>query len=323
MALDRIRKLIPNVLSSAISIIPVAGQFYSTFRSNINAEEAKQLLLDIKSLNESQKNELLSQIIATNEALDALTSQLEKLVSRPQAEKLVVVVPVGGAGGSMFPITSVMPKCLVYVGERTLLQHIINSFIPYPDVFKKVIVISRSFSSAIKENIRQGGYGKFVECHPIDKPVPAALSDLKSELEGGPFLLHYNDILIPSIEWDKVYDQYKLFCEWKNSKSMLLCSSYYPIGIGVISEKEPGVLEKFEEKPYHMQSSSLANMGVAIFDPILFKYIRGSDGGIFEDSFKRLIDDGAMISLFRINEWEHVHELKDLYSAQKKRGEIV
>ena len=319
---SRIRKTLTRILASAPAAVPYAGQAYSTFRADADSEEVRQILEEIVTLTTEQREELSSLMLTANEAIDQLTNQLRRFASNPVEQKLVAVIPVGGRGGSMFPITSVMPKCLVYVGERTMLQHILNSFVPYPDVFKKVIVISRSFTAAIRENVRQGGYGEFVECREVDKNVPGALLDLRDELKDGPFLLHYNDILIDTVDWRFVWERFASARKHQGATAMLLCSSFYPVGIGVISEAEPEMLGSFDEKPHQMYASGLANIGVAIFDSKLLEYMRGDDEGVFEDSFRRVIDRRLPVSLFRVAEWHHVHELHDLYEIQRKRGEL-
>jgi NDP-sugar pyrophosphorylase family protein len=316
------RQTLGRILASAPAAIPYAGQAYATFRADLDLAEVKQLLQEIRDLNVDQHRDLAQQMLTTQEVLTSLITQMQKLVSHPPTEKLVAVVPVGGKGGSMRPITSVMPKCLVYIGERSLLQHILNSFVPFPDVFRKVIVVSREFSSAIHENVRQGGYGSFVECRNINKDVPAALLELKPELEQSPFLLHYNDILIDKIDWAVVKERYMSFRR-KRVLGMLLCSTYHPTGIGVISEREPEMVDRFEEKPQNMQLFGfLANLGVAVFSPGFLDHIHYNDQGIFEKSINRSLESGAQLSLFRVGEWYHVHEMTTLYKIQRMRGEI-
>ncbi len=320
--LERILRTLNRLFASLPAAVPYAGNVYTTFRSDLDNAEVKQILEEIRKLDAEQREDLSQLMKVTKKAFDTLTKQLKKVTSQPQKEKLVAVVPVGGSAGSMFPISAVMPKCLIYVGKRTMLQHILNSFVPFPDVFKKVIVVTRQFNETIRENVRQGGYGEFVECKQIEKNVPGALLELKSELEQGPFLLHYNDILISKIDWSEVNERYMSTQKRKKISGMLLCSSFYPAGIGIISEKDGDMLDSFEEKPIHMQASGLANLGVCIFSPEILTLLHHKDEGFFEDSFKRILSNGERMAIFRVGEWHHVHALHHIFDIQKLKGAI-
>ncbi|MBN2036952.1 MAG: hypothetical protein JW768_09450 [Chitinispirillaceae bacterium] len=315
--LNRIKAGFSSILKSLPSAIPYAGQAYATFCADVDTKKIREVLEDMQALNTEQTESILSSLNTTRETLETILKQMEKMISHSSQEKMNVVIPVGGRGISMFPITSVMPKCLVYIDDRSMLQQILNTFVPFQHIIKKVFVITREYTRAINENIRQGNYCDFVECREIDKNVPAALLSLKPELDDGPFLIHYADILIPSIDWGHVRERYDENSRRNKAIAMLLCSSYYPLGIGIIEESTPDVLKSFEEKPQNMLTRSFANIGVCVFDPRMLNHIEETDEGIFETSFRRFIEADRKVALYRVAKWTHVHELGDLYEIQQ------
>lgn len=319
LKLESIKTDYSRLLKSLLAAIPHVGPAFTQYMADINTSESRELLNQIKSLSSQEQQQLSSLIQTTNDAFQSLSHLImENLALQSDRKKIVAVIPVGGFGGSMFPLSTVMPKCLVYINDRTMLQHILNSFVPYQNIFKKVIVIARNFYDMICENIRQGSYGNFVTCLKIDKDLPAALLDIEDQLRSNTFLLHYNDILIPNINWDHVMNRYNEHRDQRNVDCMLFCSTYYKMGIGFITEEDPDILKSFEEKPIYL-THALANMGVALFEPRILDFIKTEDKGIFEDSFIRLINDKrTTAALYRVKEWHHIHELRDLFEIQKQ-----
>jgi len=320
--MEKVWHMLQRLIVASPGGLPYLGPAYTQIRADADAADIKYLLGALKAMNAEQTRELATLMHATEDQIKSLMVKIEGAPIPPAQTRMVAVIPTGGRGGAMFPITSVMPKCLVYIDDRPMLQIILNTFLPFKHVIKKVIVVTRSFTRAIRESIRQGGYGDFVDCREIDKQVPGALLDLQGELQDGPFLLHYSDILIPGIDWAHVKRRYDESRELKGTAAMLLCSSYYRIGIGVITENVPELLGSFDEKPVHMRSNALANLGVGVFAPLTLGYLRNDDEGIFEKSLSRLLGNNQKVALYRVAEWEHVHELRDLYDVQKKHGAI-
>lgn len=314
MNTNKIKEILKEIAKSSLTAVPYGGKIISQILADKETKEIKDILQGIQSL--SQKE--ISELKIANEELEKIKGEIEKILEEKHSKsKITVIIPVGGDGGSLFPITSVMPKCLVTVGHKSMLQHIIDSFCSYKDIFKRIIVITGKYSDAIIENVRQGSYEDFVECKKMDAPtLPAAIKELKYEIGEAPFLLHYNDVLIEDINWGLVYNRYVENSKRPKHIGMLLCSRYYPIGIGVIHEGDYEVLETFEEKPQYLVGVALANLAVAIFEPEFLTFIEKDHKGIFESTIQKVIDSKEIITLHKVGKWHHVQDLKALYNLQ-------
>lgn len=316
MAKMTIREILEKVVEYAPAAIPYAGNIYTQFLANEGTEDLKVLLKEIKTLSQDEitnLNTAYSELQKIQEALNQLIS------TKSTKEKLVVVIPAGGDGGSLFPVTQVMPKCLVTIGNKSMLQHLIDPFYNHTDLFEKVIVMTGKYSKAIAENVKQGGYGDFVICKNISgKTLPDALLKLKDHLPKKPFLIHYNDVIVEDCDWSHIHSRYFEYQERCKHIGMLLCSRYFPfpLGIGVIKEGKADTLLSFTEKPEQLMGNVLANLAIAIFEPEVFDYMEADHKGLFEDTIREVIQAKRSISLYRIEKWHHVQDLKALYHIQ-------
>ncbi|CAD7839807.1 MAG: hypothetical protein [Olavius algarvensis Gamma 1 endosymbiont] len=180
-------------------------------------------------------------------------------------------------------------------------------------------MITGKYSDAIEENVKQGGYTDFVECRNIiGRSLPDVLLKARDFMRSTPFLIHFNDVLIEECDWEHIHNRY--FENKKRYKhiGMLLCSRYYPfpLGIGVIKEGKADILEGFTEKPDQLIGGTLANLAVAIFEPELFDYMKEDQRGFFEDTIGAVNSAKRPISLYRVEKWHHVQDLKALYYLQ-------
>lgn len=292
--------------------LPYVGAIYAQLKADEGSETLERVLNDILS----STNDLVRDTKLSKNEITTISINIQRLINESSnKKKLTVVVPVGGDGGSLFPLTQVMPKCLVTIGHKSMLQHILDSFASCRELFTKVIILTGKYSAAIEENVRQGRYGSFVECKNLSesKSVPHALLMISDELKKGPFLLHYNDILIEGINWKHIHSRYFDNPIRRDQIGMLLCSKYYPLGIGVITEGEAEILKSFEEKPDQLLGGTMANLAVAIFEPEFLDYIEEDHSGIFESSVKEALDAKRTISLYKVNKWHHIQDLKALY----------
>ncbi|MBU1701425.1 MAG: hypothetical protein KJ970_13800 [Candidatus Eisenbacteria bacterium] len=311
-----LRDLLEKLAAAAPAAIPVVGTVYAQVMADIGTDQLKGLLSEIKGLTNDRK----ATLNATNAELMSIQDALRQLVSdQSRKDKIPVIIPVGGEGGSLFPVTQVMPKCLVTIGCRSMLQHIIDPFYRHADLFERVTVLTGKYSDAIEENVKQGGYGDFVECKRLGgATLPAVMLNLRNSLPDKPFVIHYNDVLIENCDWPRIYNRYFEYKKREKHIGMLLCSRFYPhpLGIGVIREGRANILETFTEKPEQLVNGSLANVGIAMFEPELFEYIEASHRGLFEDTIAHVIKAKRPLTLYRVDNWHHIQDLKALYQIQ-------
>jgi len=318
--IDRIKGILKKVVASLPAGVPYAGPIYAQYLSQLSSEEQRALFNELTKLSEDQYDALSEQlrgIWQINRAQIELTTKLleELIAQKPEILKLVAVIPTGGRASSMYPLSLGTPKTLLIINTKPMLHHILDSLEKNKDIFSRVIVLTSEFSATVEAAVEP--YRPHVECKKIERNVPAALLEMRDELQA-PFLLHYNDVLTDNIDWNDVYKHYIDLKRKHSIIGMLLCSMYYPLRIGVITEGPPRLVQNFEEKPDHL-IGMYANTGTSVLDPAFLRHVRRRDRGIYEDSMKRALEQGEeKFGLYQIDKWWHVHSVNDYYDMQKK-----
>ncbi len=235
-------------------------------------------------------------------------------------EKLTVVVPAGGPGGGMYPLTAGMPKALIPVGSKPMLIKILETF--DPEVIGKVIIVADKYFSMIKDYIDAFKYQ--IPIHIKYKKLfltpPQQLIALKDELSD-PFIIHYTDIITDKkIDWKGGYEKFMKFSKKdKNILGLLYITKDYPLAIGVVG-KDPENNEyigKFFEKPAEVMGH-FANMAVAILNKDFIEFIKKGDITLFGESIPRAIANGGKFTHFEHPDWKHFQRMGEWVDNQAK-----
>lgn len=309
------QKLI-DFIKSLPAGIPYVGPIFSKFLANKSTKELIFILHEIKQISSDEKTEVIEATQITNEKLEELKLILEEIIHL-STNKITVIIPTGGDGESLYPITSVQPKCIIPIGRKPLILHILDNLLLNKDLYHKIIILTRAFSSAIEHTVNREPYNELVECIRIDKNIPTALLELKNKIVGNPFLVHYNDILIKEINWNDVISYFNFQKVQQKIIAMFLISKYYPLGIGLVKEGPEGLVEEFVEKP-KLLNDSFANMGVFLLDKEFFEYIDENDNDIFKHTIPKVMNAKRHIGMFKVREWHHIHNLNDFRMIQKQ-----
>ncbi len=178
---------------------------------------------------------------------------------------LPVVIMAGGFGTRLAPFTTVLPKPLMPVGEKTILEHIIQNFQDYSidEYFLTVHHKSKIIRSYFEE-LNPPYSLTFVE-EPVPLGTAGALQFLKGKITR-PFIVTNCDILIKSNYADLVH----LHHNNQADITMVASVKHYQIPYGICELDENGFLKEMVEKPeYHF----LINTGMYILNPSVLDLI--------------------------------------------------
>ena len=111
-------------------------------------------------------------------------------------EKTKIVVMAGGLGLRMRPFTNVFPKPLIPVGDKTVSEHIMQSF--FDNGFNKFI-FSINYKSKLIKAFFEGYKKKDISINYIQEPKPlgtaGSLSLLKNKIKDDFFVINCDSIL--------------------------------------------------------------------------------------------------------------------------------
>ena len=221
-----------------------------------------------------------------------------------------VVIMAGGQGTRLKPLTNVIPKPLIPIGDKTIVEEIMDKFVRvgsrkfYFSVNYKSDMIKHYFDTLNNENYD-------ISYFQEDKPLGTAGSMylIKDKIKST-FFVSNCDILIDQ----DLMEIYKYHKENNNSITVVSALKHYSIPYGTISTRNNGVLEQLNEKP---TLNYQINTGVYILEPEMLSLIP-------EDTFFHITDlienvknmEGKKVGVFPISEgsWQDIGEWREYIS---------
>ena len=221
-----------------------------------------------------------------------------------QREKidLPVVIMAGGKGTRLKPITNVIPKPLIPVGNKTILEVIMDQF---EGIGCKKFYMSVNYKADMMEYYLSQLEHKYdIEFFMEDKPLGTigSVSLLKGKITT-PFFVSNCD----SINDQDYRDVYDYHIQNKNDLTIVTMIKTFRIPYGVIETGEDGLMRNLKEKP---ELNYQVNTGVYILNPELIEEI--PDGEFFHIThlMEKVKARGGRVGCFPVSEnaWHDMGE---------------
>ena len=190
----------------------------------------------------------------------------EKEKNKKSIKKLIpVVIMAGGKGTRLQPFTSILPKPLIPINGKPIIDHIIEKFNEFgiKDYFLSINYKSRILKAFFEESNKKNRI-KFIE---EKKPLGTigCLSMISKNIKSNFFVTNC-DIII-----DCDYnDLLNYHIENKNSITVVASFRNYTVPYGDCKIGKNGLLNKIDEKP---SINLLANTGMYVMNKEVIKYI--------------------------------------------------
>lgn len=218
---------------------------------------------------------------------------------------LPVVIMAGGKGTRLKPITNVIPKPMIPIGDKTILEEIM-------DQFEEIGCHKFYMSVNYKADMMRFYLGQLTHQYDIeffeeDKPLGTigSVSLLKGKINT-PFFVSNCDIII-----DQDYrDVYEYHISNKNELTIVTAVKSFKIPYGVIETGKDGLMTGLQEKP---EITYMINTGVYILNPDCINEI--PEGVFFH--ITHLMDKikmkGGRIGCFPVSEhaWKDMGEWRE------------
>lgn len=239
--------------------------------------------------------------------------KLVKIVFAEESKKITqrentVVLMAGGLGTRLRPLTESVPKPMLNVGDKPILETIIESFKSYG--FTKFILSVNYKKEVIMEYFKDGlNLGVSIEYIEESKRLgtAGALSLLKKR-PTAPFFVMNGDLLT-KINFDQLLN----FHQETNSMATMCVREYeYQIPYGVV-EVQDNKLISIQEKPV---KKNFVNTGVYILDPATLDFISTDTYLDMPDLFKTVLSNEQITSAFPLREyWLDIGQMEDYEKA--------
>jgi len=226
-----------------------------------------------------------------------------------------VVIMAGGYGTRLEPFTKVLPKPLIPVHDKPIIEHIIDRFV---EVGANEFWLTVNYKSRIMKayfHDRDPDY----TVHFVDEPEPmgtaGGLQFLRDRVKT-PFFVTNCDIIING-DYRRIMAFHE---EHQHAVTLVGSAVHYQIPYGTCLLNDAGSLERIDEKP---QFDFIVNTGMYVVSPEALNLI--PDNGIYH--MTHLMDDavkaGHTVGVFPVSEdaWIDVGQWKE-YQRAADRLEI-
>ena len=229
-------------------------------------------------------------------------SDLFKRTEPQHREKinLPVVIMAGGKGTRLKPITNVIPKPLVPIGDKTILETILDQF---EEIGCTKFYMSVNYKADImKYYLNQLDHKYDIEFFQEDKPLGTigSVSLLKGKITT-PFFVSNCD----SINEQDYRDVYDYHVSNHNDLTIVTMVKSFKIPYGVIETGEDGLMTALSEKP---ELTFKVNTGVYILNPSCIDEIPEGEFFHITHLMEKIKARGGRVGCFPVSE----HAWKDM-----------
>lgn len=232
---------------------------------------------------------------------DDLFSEATIAHHRPKID-LPVVIMAGGKGTRLKPITNVVPKPLVPVSDKTILEVIMDQF---ESIGCHKFYMSVNYKAdMMKYYLSQLPHQYDIEFFQEDKPLGTigSVSLLKDKIKT-PFFVSNCD----SINEQDYRDVYDYHVKNHNDLTIVTMVKNYQIPYGVIETGEDGLLKTINEKP---NLAFQINTGVYILNPSCIEEIPEGEFFHITHLMEKIKTNGGRVGCFPVSEqsWKDMGE---------------
>jgi len=222
---------------------------------------------------------------------------------------LQAVVMAGGKGNRMRPLTEELPKPMLPIGDRPLMEIIIGQL--RDAGIKRVNVATHHKSEKITGHFGDGSkFGVELNYVNEDRPLGTAgalgLMDVPQET-----LLVVNGDILTQVDFRAMLAFHREQCA---DLTMAVRQYDFQVPYGVVESKGPSV-QRLREKPC---LDFLVNAGIYLLEPLVHRFIPNGEPFDMTDLIQRLLDEGRSVVSFPIREYWLDIGLPDNYDQAQK-----
>jgi len=313
LVVDNNKKLLGTITDGDIRRSILAGNLFTTpVREVMNANPVTIKPDDVgrRARDLMVAKDLLHLPVINNagEVISLETLQ-DQLIS--QTRENLVVIMAGGFGRRLYPLTRGVPKPLLPIGNKPILELIIEQLIEngFHRFCLSVHYHAEQFRSYFADGSKWG-----VEVTYIDEEKPLGTAGALGLIDRGSItepVLMLNADLLTRLDFGDLLS----FHEKEKGLATICVREYeFEIPFGVVN----GALNKLQEiveKPAH---KVFVNAGIYVLDPEVLDICKSGEPIDMPDLLNELVKTGKIVKMFPIHEyWLDIGRLEDYERAQR------
>lgn len=247
------------------SVVNVLNDNPKFVREDYSSQEIEEILRKY-SIN------VVPVVNSQNEVIDIVTwedlFEEKKTVEFKQIE-LPVVIMAGGKGTRMAPFTRILPKPLIPIGNRAMIEVIMDEYAKFgmKQFYISINHMGKMIRAYFEDHESDYSFDYITENKPLG--TVGALKYLEDKIDS-PFFVSNCDIIIKD-DYTKIYDFHK---DGNYALTMVASMQHHTIPYGVCEIENGGELKSITEKP---QYDFLVNTGMYLLKPEVLKFIPESE----------------------------------------------
>lgn len=284
-----------STIMNTTPFVALQGQPISTYKQLMKEKKLKQLPI----------------VDGQNKVFDVLFIDAMETYSN----KNEVILMLGGLGTRLRPLTENIPKPMLKVGNKPIVETIVDGFKQYGYVNFTFCV---NYKKEVIQSYFQQGSAFGIHINYVEEQkrmgTAGALS-LLTQRPTEPFFVMNGDLLT-----QVNFDQLMQFHIEQDAVATMCVREYeYQIPYGVI-ETNGTQLVGIKEKPIHR---SFVNAGIYVLSPKIFEYIPNDEFYDMPTLFEKLIEEQLKTAVFPIHEyWLDIGQMDDFQRANDYYKEL-
>ncbi|XGC82259.1 nucleotidyltransferase family protein [Bdellovibrio bacteriovorus] len=223
-----------------------------------------------------------------------------------------VVLMAGGLGSRLGELTKDLPKPMLKIGDRPMLQHLVEQF--RDQGFSKFIFCLNYKKEIIREYFSDGKkLGVSIEYVEENQPLgtAGALSLIRQEMLTEPFFVVNADVLT-SLDFNEAL---KYHIEKGSVATMCVRQFQHQVPYGVVTSNENQFIQEIKEKPIYPFD---VNAGIYVMNPGALRHVPENTYYNMTTLFEKLISKKLPCAMFRLLDyWVDIGRKEDLLRASE------
>ena len=297
---DRFKSLlsIGDIQRAIIANVPLDVPIERILRTEVTVATTSDSREEVVHHIKEYRNDFLPIIDENNNVRDVIFWEdvFQKSVVKVRDKfELPIVIMAGGQGTRLRPLTNVLPKPLIPIGEQTIMEDIMDRFVEcgchnfYISVNYKADLIKRYLTNLGKSQYQ-------ISFFQEDKPLGTAGSlHLLKDRINNTFFVTNCDIIIDE-DYGEILRYHR---ENHNEITVVAAIKNLSIPYGTLETKEEGILSSIKEKP---EISFKINTGMYILEPGLIDEIPQDEFYHITFLIEKLVNEKRRVGVYPINE---------------------